>query len=162
MFCNQHHPNHSGNKLWVGMFQTSLVNQSLVLSSLAIHKFCDECRRHLSSSCGDLSSMRTWSPFSLFFHHTHPCTIHPCSRYTHLVILQWLLPSTSIFSTTFNGWFASLPLRVLRPESRDEILFKGEGCDGSCTCKLGTLFVSAKYVLVSVKLVCVYVKLKKT
>jgi hypothetical protein len=34
-------------------------------------------------------------------------------------------------------------------------------CDGSCTCKLGTLFVSAKYVLVSVKLACVYVKLKK-
>jgi hypothetical protein len=34
-------------------------------------------------------------------------------------------------------------------------------CDGSCTCKLDTLFVSAKYVLVSVKLLCVYVKLKK-
>jgi hypothetical protein len=28
-------------------------------------------------------------------------------------------------------------------------------CDTSCTCKLGTLFVSVKYVLISVKLVCV-------
>jgi hypothetical protein len=28
-------------------------------------------------------------------------------------------------------------------------------CDSSCTSKLGTLFVSMKYVLVSVKLVCV-------
>jgi hypothetical protein len=64
--CNQHHPNHSGDKLWAGVFQTSLVTQSLILSSLAIHKFCYECRWHLSSSCCDLSSMRTWSPFSLF------------------------------------------------------------------------------------------------
>jgi len=44
------------------MFQTPLVNQSLVLSSLTIHKSCDESRRHLFSSCCDLSSMRTWSP----------------------------------------------------------------------------------------------------
>jgi hypothetical protein len=98
MFCNQNHPNHSGNKLWAGMFQTSLINQSLVLSSLAIHKFCDECRRYLSSSCCDLSSMRTWSPFFLLSCHTHPGTIYPCSRHTHLVILQRLLPSTSILS----------------------------------------------------------------
>jgi hypothetical protein len=35
-------------------------------------------------------------------------------------------------------------------------------CDSSCTGKLGTLFVSMKYVLVNVKLVCVYVKLLKT
>jgi hypothetical protein len=34
-------------------------------------------------------------------------------------------------------------------------------CDNSSTGKLGTLF-SVKYVLVSVKLVCVYVKLLKT
>jgi hypothetical protein len=33
-----------------------------------------------------------------------------------------------------------------------------ERCDSSCTCNLGTLFVSVKYVLDSVKLVCVYVK----
>jgi hypothetical protein len=35
-------------------------------------------------------------------------------------------------------------------------------CDSSSTCKLGTLFVSVKYVLVSIKLVCVHVKLLKT
>jgi hypothetical protein len=34
-------------------------------------------------------------------------------------------------------------------------------CDSSCTCKLGTYFVSVKYVLVSVKLVYVCVKLLK-
>jgi hypothetical protein len=67
----------------------------------------------------------------------------------------WLLPATS------DAWFASLPLRVFRPESRDEILFRGEGCDSSCTCNLGTLFVSVKYVLDSVKPVCVYVKFLK-
>jgi hypothetical protein len=37
----------------------------------------------------------------------------------------------------------------------------GERCDSSCICKLGTLFDSVKYVFVSVKLVCVYVKLLK-
>jgi hypothetical protein len=36
----------------------------------------------------------------------------------------------------------------------------GVCCDGSCNSKLGTLF-SVKYVLVSVKLVCIYVKLLK-
>jgi hypothetical protein len=95
--CSQHYPRHSSNKPWAGMFQTSLVNQSLVLSSLAIHKFCDECRQHLSSSCCDLNSMRTWSPSSFFSRHTHPCTIYPCLRYTHLVILHRFLSSTSIF-----------------------------------------------------------------
>jgi hypothetical protein len=35
-------------------------------------------------------------------------------------------------------------------------------CDSSSTCKLGTVFVNVKYVLVSVKIVCVYVKLLKT
>jgi hypothetical protein len=54
-------------------------------------KFCDECRWHLSSLCCDLSSMRIWSPFSLFSRQTHPCTIYLCSRYTYLIILQWLL-----------------------------------------------------------------------
>jgi hypothetical protein len=34
-------------------------------------------------------------------------------------------------------------------------------CDSSITCELGILFVSVKYVLVSVKLMCVYVKLLK-
>jgi hypothetical protein len=95
--CNQHYQSYSDNELWAKNV-SNITYQSLVLSSLAIHEFCDECHRHLSSSCGDLSSIRTWSPFSLLSCHTHPCTIYPCSRYTHLVILQRLLPSTSTFS----------------------------------------------------------------
>jgi hypothetical protein len=148
------------------MFQTSLVKQSLVLFSLAIHKFCDECRRHLSSSCHSLSSMRTWSPSSSFLvklihvQSTHAFVIFISSYsngfyHQHQSSLVWLL------LTTFDGWFASLPLRVFRPESRDEILFRGEGCDSSCTCKLDIYFVSVMYVLVSVKFMCIYVKLLK-
>jgi hypothetical protein len=40
--------------------------------------------------------------------------------------------------------------------------FVKASCDSSCTCKLDIYFVSVKYVLVSVKLVCVYVKLLKS
>jgi hypothetical protein len=119
MFCNQHYPNHLCNKLSAGVFP-NITYQSLVLSSLAIHKFCDEYRRHLSSSCCDLSSMRTWSLFSLFSCQIHPYIIYLCSRHTYLVILQRLLPSTSIFSgviVSYHFWWviASLPLRVFRP-----------------------------------------------
>jgi hypothetical protein len=142
MFCNQYHLNHSGNKLWAEMYQTSLVTQSFVLSLLAINEFCDKCRRHLSSLCCDLSSMRIWSPFPLLSCHTHPCTIYLCSRHTHLVILQRLLPSTSTFSgvivSCYFWWvicFSSL--QSLSSESQDEILFRGGGCDSSCACKLG-------------------------
>jgi hypothetical protein len=39
-------------------------------------------------------------PFSLSSRQTHPCTIYPYSRYTHLVILQRLL------SSTFSGVIA--------------------------------------------------------
>jgi hypothetical protein len=44
--------------------------------------------------------------------------------------------------------------RILQRKSRRR-------CDSSITCKLGILFVSVKYVLVSVKLVYAYVKLLK-
>jgi hypothetical protein len=160
MFCNQHHLNHSGNKLWAGMFQTSLVIQSLVLSSLAIHKLCDECRRHLSSSCCDPSSMRIWSPFSLLSCHTHPCTIYLCSHHTHLFILQWLSLSTLISSgvivSCYFWWVICFsPIKSLSSESRDEILFLGgKAVTDHVLVMLGILFVSVKYVLVSVKLVC--------
>jgi hypothetical protein len=36
MFCNQHHPNHSNNKLWARMFQTSLINLSYYPHLLSI------------------------------------------------------------------------------------------------------------------------------
>jgi hypothetical protein len=82
------------------------------------------------------------------------------SRHTHLVILQWLLPSTLISSgvivSCYFWWviyFSSL--QSLSSESRDEILFSGEGCDSSCVCKLDIYFVSMKYVFVCIKLVYV-------
>jgi hypothetical protein len=64
MFCNQYHVNHSGNKLWARMFQTSLISLFCYPYLLSI-KFCDEYRWHLSSSCCDRNSMRTRSPFPL-------------------------------------------------------------------------------------------------
>jgi hypothetical protein len=97
---------------------------------------------------------------------THTCTIYPCSRYTHLVILQRLLPSTSTFSgviTLCHFWWVICfsSLKSLSSESRDEILFRGEGCDSSCTCNVRYIFVSVKSVYVSVKLAYVCVKLLK-
>jgi hypothetical protein len=152
MFCNQHHPNHSGDKLWAEMFQTSLVTQSLVLFSLAIRELCDECHRHLSSLCCNLNSMRTWSPFSLFSRQIHPCTIYPCSCYTYLVIPQRFLPSTSIFSGVivpcYFWWVICFsPIKSLSSKSRDEILFRGEGCDSPYTCNARHIFVSVKLCL---------------
>jgi hypothetical protein len=116
MFCKQHHLNHSGNKLWAGMFQTWL-RQSLVLSSLAIHQFCDECRRHLSSSwlwsqlyenlIAFLSSLvkliHVQSIYALVI------LISSYSRHQHQPSLVWLL------FATVDVWFASLPLRVFCP-----------------------------------------------
>jgi hypothetical protein len=119
LFCNQHHLNYSDNKLWARIFQTSLC-QSLVLSILVTHEFCDECHRHLSSSC----------------------TISSYSRYTLLAMLS---SSTSIFSSSIaschfliGSCFSSN--KSLSSESRDEILFRGGGCDSSCTC-------NTKYIL---------------
>jgi hypothetical protein len=43
----------------------------------------------------------------------------------------------------------------------DLLIIRTGYCDSSITCKLGMLFVSVKYVLVSVKLVYVYVKFLK-
>jgi hypothetical protein len=51
-------------------------------------------------------------------------------------------------------------LRVSPTRGIQRFGVKGK-CDSSCTCKLGILIVSVKYVFVSVKLVYVYVKLLK-
>jgi hypothetical protein len=98
MFCNQHHLNYSDNKLWARMFQTSLINLSYyphLLSISFLMNVTDIYRPHVVISCHlsccDLSSWKTWSPFSLFSRQTHPCTIYPCFRYTYLVIFQRLL-----------------------------------------------------------------------
>jgi hypothetical protein len=52
-------------------------------------------------------------------------------------------------------------LKSLSSESRDEILFRGEGCDSSCICNARLIFDSMKCMLVGVKLLCVCVKFLK-
>jgi hypothetical protein len=165
MFCNQHDSNHSGNKLWAGMFQTSLINLSYyphLLSISFVMNVADIYRPHvIILALWELDHLSLSYLVKLIHVQSIYALVILISSYSNgfyhqpQVSLVWLL------FPTFDGWFASLLLRVFRPESRDEILFRGEGCDSSCTCKLGTLFVSVKYVLVSVKLVCVYVKLLK-
>jgi hypothetical protein len=73
----------------------------------------------------------------------------------HQSFLVWSLSCHFWWMICFSS------LKSLSSESRDEILFRGEGCDNLCTWKLGTLSVSVKYVFVSVQLVYVYVKLLK-
>jgi hypothetical protein len=132
MFCNQHHPTHWNNNLWARMFQTSLNGLLCYPYLLSINCVMDVT---------DIYHKRTRSPFSHFSHQTHPCTIHLYSCHTHLVIFQRLLRSTSTFSGViafcYFWWviyFSSL--QSLSSESRDEILFRGDGCDSSCACKL--------------------------
>jgi hypothetical protein len=161
MFCNQYHPNHSGNKLWAGMFQTSLINLSYYSHWLFISFVMNVANIYRPQVV--ILALWELDHLSLFYlvKLIHVQSIHVLviliSSYSNdnQSSLVWLLPAI------FDGWFASLPLRVFRPESRDEILFRGQGCDSSCIFKLGTLFVSVKYMFVSVKLVYVYVKLLK-
>jgi hypothetical protein len=142
MFCNNIIQNYLSNKLWARTFQTSLC-QSLVLSLLIVHKFCDECHRHLSFSW--LISI-LWEfdhlSFSFLVKLIH---IYPCSRYTHLATLQRFLPSASTFSGVivfccFCWVICFSSLKSLSFESRDEILFRGEGCDSSCICNARNIF----------------------
>jgi hypothetical protein len=116
MFCNQPHLNHSDNKLWARIFQTSLISLLCYSHLLSLSFVMNVADIYYPHDC-DLNSMRTWSPFSPFPRQTHPCAIYPCSSYTHLDILQWFLPSTSIFP----GVIAFLPLLM-----GDLLLFPSE------------------------------------
>jgi hypothetical protein len=165
MFCNQHHLNHSGNKLWAGMFQTSLINLSCyshLLSISCVMNVADIYRPNVViSTLWELDHLSLSSLIKLI----HVQSIHALVililsysngfYHQHQPSLVWLLFATS------NGWFTSRPLRVFRPDSRDEILFRGEGCDSQVLVMLDIYFVSVKYVLVSVKFVYVYLKLLK-
>jgi hypothetical protein len=147
------------------MFQTSLINLSYYphLQSISfVMNVADIYRPHvIILALWELDHLSFSSLVKLIHVQSIYALITLISSYSNgfyhqpQVSLVWLLYATS------DGWFASLPLRVFRPESRDEILFRGEGCDSSSTCKLRILFVSVKYVLVSVKIVCVCVKLLK-
>jgi hypothetical protein len=169
MFCNQPHLNHSGNKLWAEMFQTSLINLSYYPHLLSISLWWMSPTFIVLMLWSHVVILVLWEfdhlSLSSLVKLIHVQSIHALVililsnsngfYHQHQPSLVWLLPATS------DEWFASLPLRVLRPKSRDEILFRGEGCDSSCVCKPDIYFVSVKYVFVSVKLVCVYVKFLK-
>jgi hypothetical protein len=144
MFCNQYHSNYLNNKLWAEMFQTSLISLLCYPHLLSMSSMMNVTDIYHLHDC-DLNSIKTWSPFSLFSHHTHPCTIYLRSRHTPLVILQRLLSSTSIFSGVIAScyfWYVIYfsSLKSLSSESRDEILFRGEGCDSSCICNARHIF----------------------
>jgi hypothetical protein len=141
------------------VFQTSLINLSYyphLLSISFVMNVADIYRPHVViSTLWELDHLSLSSFVILIYVQSIHAFVILISSYSngfyhqHQSSLVWLFPAT------FDGWYASLPLRVFRPESWDEILFRGEGCDSLCTCKLGTLFVRVKYVLVSVKFVYV-------
>jgi hypothetical protein len=151
MFYNQPHLNHSGNKLWARIFQTSLC-QSLVLSLLVIHEFCDECHRHLSSLC--IISYLVKLIYVQSFH-VLVILISSCSRHQPQIFSVWL------FSATFDGWFTSLPLRVFRPNLGTRFFLGGKAVTVHVFVMLGKYFVSVKYVFVSVELMCVMWNFRK-
>jgi hypothetical protein len=101
---------YSDNKFWAGMFQTSLIDLSYYSHLLSISfmmNVADICRP-------PVVIVALWELDHLSF--------------SYLVILQRLIDNINLFRCDcfllfLDEWFASLPLRVLRPESRDEILF---------------------------------------
>jgi hypothetical protein len=135
MFYNLQHLNHLDNKLWAGMFQTSLINLSYysrLLSISFLMNVADIYRPHVVI-------LALWEFDHLFFSylvkliyvqsfHALVVLISSCSRHQPQSSLVWLL------FATFDVWFAFLPLKSLSSESRDEILFRGGGCDSSCIC----------------------------
>jgi hypothetical protein len=142
MFCNQHHPNYSDNRLWAGIFHTSLIHLSCYSHLLFISfvmNVADIYHRHVVTlTIWELDHL-SLSSLVILIHvqsiHVFVILILSYSNdfyYQHQSSLVWLLPAT------FDVWFAFLPLKSLSSESRDEILFRGEGCDSSITCTLGT------------------------
>jgi hypothetical protein len=81
--------------------------------------------------------------------------ISSCSPRQHQSSLVWLLP------VIFDGWFASLPLRVFRPNLGTRFFLGGEAVTVRVFVMLDIYFVSVKYVFVSIRLMYVCVKLLK-
>jgi hypothetical protein len=138
MFYNLHHLRQSNNELWARMFQTSFC-RSLVLSSLALGKL-----DHFSLS----SLIKIIHIQSI---HALVILISSCFRHQPQSSLVWLLLAT------FNVWFASLPLRVFRPNLGTRFFLGGEAVTVRVPVMLGIYFVSVKYVFVCIKLMCVFV-----
>jgi hypothetical protein len=126
MFCNQHHPNYSDNKLWAGMFQTSLINLLCyphLLSMSFVMNVADIYRPHVV-----ILTLWEFDHLLLSYPVKHICVqslhalvilILSCSRHQPQSSLVWL------FSVTFDGWFATLPFRVFRPNLRTRFFLGG-------------------------------------
>jgi hypothetical protein len=126
MFCNQHHPNYSDNKLWAGMFQTSLINLLCyphLLSMSFVMNVTDIYHPHVV-----ILTLWELDHLSLSF---LVILIHVQSIHTLVILISsysndsqsslvWLLRTTS------DRWFASLPLRVFRPNLGTRLFLGGK------------------------------------
>jgi hypothetical protein len=158
LFCNQHHPNYLDNKLWAGMSRTSLINLSYYFRLLSISFVMNvadiiilmivisilwELDRLSLSSLVKLIHIQSIHAFviliSSYFHGFY---------YQHQPFLVWLL------FVTFDGWFTSLPFRVFRPNLGTRFFLGGEAVTVH-------VFVMLDIYIVSIKLMCVGVKLLK-
>jgi hypothetical protein len=130
MFCNQHHSNYSGNKFWAGMFHTSLINLLCyphLLSISLVMNVADIYRPHVViSTLWELDFLSLSFLVKLIY-----------VQSIHAFVILILSYSNGLY---FSGVFASCriwwvicfsSLKSLSSESRDEILFRGEGCDSS-------------------------------
>jgi hypothetical protein len=119
MFCNQHYQNHSGNELWAGMFQTSLINLSYyshLLSMSFVMNVTDIYHPHVVIlTLWELDHLSLSSLIKLIHIQSIHAFVILISSYfngfyhQHQPSLVWLL------FVTFDGWFTSLPFRVFRP-----------------------------------------------
>jgi hypothetical protein len=162
MFCNQHYLNYLGNKLWARMFQISLINLLCyphLLSLSFVINVADIYRPHVVI-------LALWEFDHLFLSylvkliyvqslHDLDILISSCSHHQPQSSLVWLLLATS------DVWFASLSLKVFRPNLGARFFLGGEAVTVRVIVMLDIYFVSVKYVFVSIKLVRVCVKLLK-
>jgi hypothetical protein len=121
MFCNQHHLNHSGNKLWAGMFQTSLINLSCysrLLSMSFVMNVTDIYPPYdwlWSQFYENLVTFLSLLSLNSSMYNLSMLSLYP-SRHTPTVFtININLFRCNCFLAIFDGWFASLPLRVFRP-----------------------------------------------
>jgi hypothetical protein len=146
MFYNQYHLNYSDNELWAGIFRTSFINllfypHLLSMSFVMSVSVANTYRSHVMILALRELDYLFLSYLVILIHvqsiHALVILILSYSNdfyHQHQSSLVWLLPATS------NVWFAFLPLQSLSSESRDEILFRGEGCDSSCICNARQIF----------------------
>jgi hypothetical protein len=165
MFCNQHHPNHSDNKLWAGMFQTSLINLSYyphLLSMSFVMNVADIYHRHVVIlTLWELDHLSLSSLVILIHVQSIHVLVILILSYSNGLYHQHQLSLVWLLFATFDERFTSLPLRVFRPNLGTRFFLGGKAVIVRVLVMLDIYFVSVKYVFVSIKLMCVYVKLLK-